>query len=110
MSTTLHDSLLAEIQVLVDTPAAGDPSAVLERIETTLTDGYAAALQLEGERLRLEKRIGEIATDLRTGDSARKAAEISRLATRLSRADADLTRLRELLRTLRVRHAAARAA
>jgi hypothetical protein len=48
-------NLLERIQALVDGRDGGDPARLLERLEHTLTDGYACALHLEGERLRLER-------------------------------------------------------
>src|SRR3712207_3528108 len=98
-STTAPDGLLAEIRELVDAPVRGAGAPKLDRIETTLTDGYAAALQLEAERMRLEKRIGELAAT--SGDGDVDPHELSLLASRLADADGSLTRLRELLRTLR---------
>jgi hypothetical protein len=97
------DMLLERIRELVDEPVGAEPDGLLARIEHTLTDGYARALALEGERLRLERRIGEVAGELRHGDSERKAQEISALATRLSSAGGDLAQLRAELSTLRRR-------
>jgi hypothetical protein len=102
--------LIDQIRALVDEPVAGDRGPYLAKLEHTLTDACAAALALEAERLRLTKRIGEVAAQLGTGDSANKTEEISQLATRLSDADGDLTRLRALLRTLRTRASAVRSA
>jgi hypothetical protein len=110
MRGTTSDTLLAEIRALVDAPAHGDEAPRLDRIEATLTDGYAAALQLEAERLRIERRIAEVAGAFSDGDDAGRAEEMFLLAGRLSDANGDLARLRELLRTLRRRHAAVRAA
>lgn len=76
----------------------------LETIERTLTDGYAHALALEGEKWRLEKRIAEVAQTLQRGDTAKKAEELSTLAKRLDGNAGDLVRLRGLLSELR-RHA-----
>ena len=73
---------------------AGAPS--IEAIETTLTDGYTAALAIDAERWRIERRLGN-ATDPK---------EIARLSKRLETAEGDLTELRSLLRSL---HARARA-
>src|SRR5438552_1518998 len=95
--------LLERIRELVDEPVGAERAGLLARIEHTLTDGYARALALEGERLRLERRIGEVAAQIRHGDGERKALEISALATRLSDADGDLTQLRGELQTLRRR-------
>jgi hypothetical protein len=78
----------------------------LERIEATLTDGYAQALALEAERWRLERRLGEVAragaTDLRD--------EVTSLGERLSSTDGELARLRSLLGTLHERARVARRA
>jgi hypothetical protein len=78
----------------------------LDRIERTLTDGYAHALSLEGERLRLERRLSELARELGGGDTTTKTDELSSVARRLDGNAGDLTRLRSALAELR-RHAAA---
>jgi hypothetical protein len=77
----------------------------LDRIERTLTDGYAHALSLEGERLRLERRLSELARELHVGDTAGKRDELTSVAQRLDGNAGDLTRLRSALADLR-RHAA----
>jgi hypothetical protein len=110
MTDASRDAVIENIRELVDAPHEGDSAPSLAHIEATLTDGYAVLLQLEAERLRLEKQIGAMAADLADGDFAGKATQIAVLSRRLSSADGDLTRLRDLLRTLRVRHAAVRAA
>ena len=74
--------------------------------EKTLTDGYAHALSLEGERLRLERRLSELARELDTGDTEMKTDELSLVAKRLDGNAGDLSRLRAALAELR-RHAAA---
>jgi hypothetical protein len=85
-----------------------DPSVpMLTELEHTLTDGYAEALRLEGERLRLERRIGELAHGV---NGRQQADELRDLAERLQSADEDLARLRELLQLLQRRVEAARAA
>jgi hypothetical protein len=79
----------------------------LDRLEHTLTSGYAAALALEAERWRIERRIAEAAALVRgSGD----AEEIAVLARSLSTAETDLRRLRTMLVILRERTTAARAA
>jgi len=75
-----------------------------ERIDRTLTDGYAYALSLEGENWRLEKRIGELAHGLQRGDTAGKAKELSTLTRRLDGNAGELVLLRRRLGELR-RHA-----
>lgn len=91
--------LTEKINALIDA-STGD----LDTIENTLTDGYALALSLEGERWRLEKRISEVAQSLQRGDVAEKAMELSALAKRLDGNAGDLSNLRALLSDLR-RHA-----
>ena len=85
-----------------------DPSVpVLTELEHTLTDGYAEALRLEGERLRLERRIGELAHGV---NGREQADELRDLAERLRGADEDLASLRGLLQLLQRRVEAARTA
>jgi|ERR687898_389610 hypothetical protein len=100
--------IFAEIEALLDDVA---PRA-LDELENTLTTGYAAALALEAERWRIERRISDLAAEL-GGDAdveLHRANELVELAKRLSGADVDLTRLREILGSLRERADAVRAA
>lgn len=99
-------SIFAEIEALLDDAA----EAPLAELEHTLTAGYAAALELEAERMRLQRQISHAAMLLGDGAGRGKAQEIASLARRLSSADADLLRLRGLLGTLRAHTSAARAA
>jgi hypothetical protein len=99
--------IFAQIEAVLDdvTPRA------LDELEDTLTSGYAAALALEAERWRIERRISELAGEF-GGDAdfeLHRAEEIVALARRLTSADADLIRLREQLESLRERADAARA-
>jgi hypothetical protein len=98
-------SLLDRIRALVVEETSGAPDGLLGRIEHTLTDGYAQALALEGERLRLEKEIGAVVARLRQGDDV---ATLVALAGRRDAASRDLTRLRELLELLSQRAEAVR--
>lgn len=75
-------------------------------IERTLTDGYAHALELEAERWRLERRIGEVARLIGGGDTQQRAEELASLSTRLAITDGELGSLRSRLADLR-RHAEA---
>jgi hypothetical protein len=93
------NELLEQITALISTPTRD-----LDAIERTLTDGYAYALSLEGERWRHEKRITEVAQSLQRGDSVKKAREIAQLAQQVEGSIVELTRLRSLLADLR-RHA-----
>ena len=82
----------------------GDSTRDLDQIERTLTDGYACALSLEAERLRLEGRVTGISQGIEDGDLADNVRELADVAKRLERNRGDLTKLRDLLSELR-RHA-----
>ena len=69
----------------------------LAQIERTLTDGYAHALVLEGEKLRLERRVIEIAR----GDASKNAGELASLAKSIDGKQGALARLRAQLAELR---------
>jgi hypothetical protein len=88
--------LETEIRSLLHRPAEGG-SAARHHVERTLTDGYAHALQLDGERLRAERRLREL---VRAGGSA-ATGDGAVAARQLAEADRELTRLRALLSTLR---------
>lgn len=72
------------------------------RLELTLTEGYAEALALDGERLRLERRIEELTAELAEGGQNRPE-ELRKLISRLETAEDDLVELRDLLEKLRRR-------
>jgi hypothetical protein len=103
-------ALLDQITELIDQPLPRDRQPHLERVERLLTDGYAHALSLEAERWRVERRIGQVAADLSSGDVVRKTEELSALTRRLTSANVDLSELRDLLATLRAHAAGVRAA
>jgi hypothetical protein len=84
-----------------------DDASTLAAVEDTLTEGYARALALEAERLRIERRLGEVARDPGTEDAT---AEIRSLGTRLTKATGELQRLRALLVPLHDRARTMRAA
>ena len=103
-------SLLVDaIESMLREPPVGGPVAVA-RLEETLTDGYACALEIEAERWRLERRIAELARRLARGEADGAAGELAGLSERLAAADDELGRLRRLLESLRRHAAAARAA
>lgn len=97
-----HDlsDLLARIRILADGDSSEPADRLLATIEHTLTDGYAHALALEGERLRIEREMGEAVTHLGEGDDVEAITE---LAARLETTDRDLVRLRTVLVALRRR-------
>jgi len=86
-----EDHVLKRIEELLDAPTSGAAAPSLASLEHTLTEGYAEALALEAERLR--------ATD-----------ELVTLATRVTRADVELGKLRAMLDRLQVRTRALRRA
>lgn len=98
-SRKLMTELLDRIQTLIDSEASD-----LDQIERTLTDGYAAALSLEAERWRIERRIAEVTHGIQRGDVAKKARELASLSKRLNGNETKLSRLRAVLKELR-RHA-----
>jgi hypothetical protein len=85
---------------LLDSSSKDPRGPKIEELEHTLTDGYAAALALEGECLRIGKRIGELRVD---------GSESTQLRGRLRETEEELARLRDLLSVLRRRTDAARA-
>jgi hypothetical protein len=95
--------MLQQIEQLLIAPTSGATAPTLARLEDTLTEGYAQALALEAERLRLERRLGEVARTAAVPDSPGVAEEISTLGKRLTSADGELNHLRALLGTLQDR-------
>ena len=102
-------TLIEQIDELLTAPASPDEPATLARLERTLTDGYAHALSLEAERLRLERRMTELAGELHHGNHEQKAEELVRVSRRISSAGEDIQRLRGTLSQLRARATAVRA-
>jgi hypothetical protein len=100
-----RDLLIQDIGTLMSAPLNGDRAARLASIERTLTDGYAVALALEGERLRLERRKEEITHSISADvEGHGLSGELSDLIDRMQETDGDLAKLRGLLAALR-RHA-----
>jgi hypothetical protein len=99
--------LLERISGLLKNRSADPGKPLVTEMEDTLTDGYARALQLEAERLRLERRIGELAHNV---DGPEEADELKALAGRLRDVDAELERLRNRLGALQKHLASVRAA
>lgn len=93
-------TVISRINVLLERIERGD---VLdqERVEHTLTDGYAIALALDGECNRLERQLSDYAATLGVGSTPKDARELSTLARRLARRRRDLHELRDLLAQLK---------
>jgi hypothetical protein len=92
-----------DIRNLLDAPPTGEDAPSLDYIEHTLTSGYARALALEAERLRIERKLADIVARLTRETTDEDATELAKLGQRLSVADDDLIRLRALLVSLRSR-------
>ncbi|HWN22784.1 MAG TPA: hypothetical protein VNP93_12480 [Gaiellaceae bacterium] len=87
--------LETEIRSLLDQPAgAGRPPR--DAVEHTLTTGYAHALRLDAERLRVEQRLRDVVRSATPDLDARDST-----ALELARVDHELAQLRALLSTLR---------
>jgi hypothetical protein len=97
------DPLLDEISALLEGGEEGDDP---DRLERTLTDGYARALLLEAEHRRLEKQIGILTVSLGEGDASARR-ELVALLRLMKRREGDLGTLRALLGRLRRRHSSA---
>lgn len=92
--------MLTEIRSLLDVPAdAGQPPRVV--VEDTLTSGYAYALALEGERLRIERRLRELLRSDASPNARARLEEIAELTRLLAVADGELAGVRALLSSLR---------
>src|SRR4051794_24820382 len=98
--------LLERIETLLDDPPRGEREPSLERLESTLTGGYAQALQLESDRLKVARRIGEVAASGAAAEA--KADELASLTLRLETTGAELEQLRRRLASLSARARAVR--
>jgi hypothetical protein len=98
-----QDALLDDIRTLMEAPLDGRHADERAHVERILTDGYAQALVLEGERLQLERQIGAVTAKLGAGGGNGLAGELSELSDRLSLTDSTLSELRSLLASLRDR-------
>ncbi len=87
-------SLLERIEALVAGRDDVVPERRLERMEHTLTDGYARALELEAESGRIQREIASAA-------GGGTAKELRTLAGRLAKNEDDLRGLRRELAALR---------
>jgi hypothetical protein len=87
---------------------AQDPALTpLDTVEDVLTAGYAQALALEAQQLRLERRLLQLT---RERDAASNDAAADELNQRLYEVESELAYLRSVLVTLRDRARELRAA
>jgi len=89
-----------EIAELLRMPENGVGAPSLDAIESTLTEGYAAKLELEAERSRIERRLGEVVRDAEEVSAHSVVAELAELSERRDGAETELAGLRSLLRNL----------
>lgn len=90
--TETETTVFEEIATLLASPRGGSDAPALERLEDALTTGYAHALTLETERLRVERRL-----------AAAQKGELHALSERLHAAKSELAELRDLLEPLKLR-------
>jgi hypothetical protein len=93
------DLLLERIRALLDASAEGVDLPRGE-VEPTLTDGYARALELDAECLRLEHRIDRITREVAAGRTVPNG-KLSGLLRRLHDTEERTKELRALLVPLR---------
>ena len=102
------DNVIGRIRALLVTLNEGNGAAPSrEAIEATLTEGYAAALALDGERLRLERRMDEVTAHVAHDGGGGRVKEMQRVLERLEVTEQRLADLRDLLTRLRTRAAKA---
>jgi hypothetical protein len=100
--------VIDDIRDLLTAPNPAVSQSFLDRVDVTLTDGYAHALQLEAERWRIERRIAEVVAGLPAGTDKAHEPELVALAERLRSANESIVALRSLLASLRERRSALR--
>ena len=91
--------LLERIQALADAMAEGQALPRSE-MEPTVTDGYARALELDAECLRIERRIDAMTQDAVEGHGVERG-EMSALLKRFQEASRQSAELRAMLGPLR---------
>ena len=100
VSKTPTDDVRSRLQSML---RGGAPSERSQELDDLLTDGCARMLTLETERLRLSRRIGEVASQAGDADAA---TEMRRLWLRRRAIANELRELRGLLRQLSPRREA----
>ena len=84
-------------------------SGPLADAEDTLMDGYARALELEAERVRLERRFAAAAQTLAEDHNSSDLPELRSLKRRITSMEAEIEHLRAVLGIVRRRLMAATA-
>lgn len=99
-----------DIRDLLTAPKPAVPKPFLERLDSTLTDGYAHVLQLEAERWRIERRIAEVVAAFPAQTDRHHDPELVALSERLASANENIAAFRALLASLRERRTELRSA
>jgi len=94
-----HSDLVHRIRAFVDASANG-AGLPRKEVESTLTEGYARALELEAECLRLEHRIDQLTHAVAEGHEV-PSGKLSALLKRLHETEQRTEGLRALLVPLR---------
>jgi hypothetical protein len=108
LSPTIVNGLIDRIETLLEEPCCTGDELALEQLESTLTDGYAEALRLDSDRIKIERQIDQVVVSPSANEV--KAQELNTLILQLADTRRDLEHLRALLESLRVRAKAVRAA
>jgi hypothetical protein len=87
---------MADIRSLLDLPEGAELPPRAD-VEDTLTSGYAYALDLERQRLRIERSLRALVRSETRPDGS----EVRELTVRLARADQELAGVRAMLASLR---------
>jgi len=99
-----------EIRDLLAAPDPMEAGPFLDRVDDTLTSGYAQALALEAERWRVERRIAEVLAEMAAESSDTRIAELSTLVQKRTTTEEHIVALRTLLASLLARRSEIRAA
>ena len=91
--------LLERIRALTEAMAEGQ-TLPRSKMEPIVTDGYARALELDAECLRLEQRIDQLTREVAEGRSI-PSGQLSGLLERLHETEQQSVDLRKLLAPLR---------
>ena len=93
----MAENALERVAVLADIrDVTATLSPHLEQVERTLADGYACALGIEAQRLRLQRELEGRAAGL-ANRGGPKVEEVAGLARGIARADEELAELRAAL-------------
>lgn len=99
-----------DIRELLAAPDPREAKPFLDRLDNTLTSGYAQALALEADRRRVERRITQVLSDVACDSSEARLAELARLVRERASTEERIVALRSLLASLRARRSEIRTA